>query len=370
VAARGPEVLIGGAPWRAAAERAQEQVLPAGTVTVTCSAPVGGGGLGRHLEELLGAFARRGQSPACICEGQPGSEPPRSGPVRRALRPLGRISPAWRLRRVSIAFDEDAARRLPPAEHLIGFNGTSLAQFRRARAGGAGSLGLVSATAHARRLRERHRAARSRYPIERSWATGVVRRNLREYALADRIYVSSDYVRESFLEHGVEERALATFPLTPAPRFDPSERSAADAFEVVYVGGFTVDKGVPLLIDAVRRLPHTDLRLRLVGGWKTPGMRRFVSEAMAADARIEVLVGDPLPHLRSASLYVHPAYCDGFAYAPAEAMACGVPVLVSADTGMKELISPGENGLVLPTGDLEALSDAIDAAYRGEILSS
>jgi glycosyltransferase involved in cell wall biosynthesis len=136
------------------------------------------------------------------------------------------------------------------------------------------------------------------------------------------------------------------------------------------VGGFTVDKGVPLLIDAVRRLPHADLRLRLVGGWKTPGMRRFVSEATAADARIEVLVGDPLPHLRSASLYVHPAYCDGFGYAPAEAMACGVPVLVSADTGMKELVSPGENGLVFPTGDLEALSEAIDAAYRGEILSS
>jgi hypothetical protein len=44
-------------------------------------------------------------------------------------------------------------------------------------------------------------------------------------------------------------------------------------------------------------------------------------------------------------------------------------VIVSADTGMKDLIDPGANGLILPTGDLTALLEAIEAAYRGEILS-
>jgi hypothetical protein len=39
-------------------------------------------------------------------------------------------------------------------------------------------------------------------------------------------------------------------------------------------------------------------------------------------------------------------------------------VLVSEDTGMKDLIDRGRNGLVLPTGDLNALTEAIDAAYR------
>jgi glycosyltransferase involved in cell wall biosynthesis len=65
---------------------------------------------------------------------------------------------------------------------------------------------------------------------------------------------------------------------------------------------------------------------------------------------------------------VHPSYEDGFAYAPAEALACGVPVLVTEDTGMKELLEDQRAGLVLPTGDLAALREAIDAAYRGEIL--
>ncbi len=67
---------------------------------------------------------------------------------------------------------------------------------------------------------------------------------------------------------------------------------------------------------------------------------------------------------------MHPAYEDGFAYAPAEALAAGVPVLVSEDTGMKDLIERGRDGEVLPTGDLDALTEAIDAAYRGELLAA
>jgi glycosyltransferase involved in cell wall biosynthesis len=79
--------------------------------------------------------------------------------------------------------------------------------------------------------------------------------------------------------------------------------------------------------------------------------------------------GDPFSALRTAALYVHPTYNDGFAYAPAEALACGVPVIVSEDTGMKDLIEPGRTGLVLPTGDVGALTQAIEAAYRGELFN-
>ena len=38
------------------------------------------------------------------------------------------------------------------------------------------------------------------------------------------------------------------------------------------------------------------------------------------------------------------------------------------NTGMKDMIDPGRTGLVLPTGDLSALTEAIEAAYRGEVL--
>jgi glycosyltransferase involved in cell wall biosynthesis len=286
-----------------------------------------------------------------------------------ALTPLMRFSPAWRMWAGSVRFDAAAARRLPAAEHLIAFNGTALGQFRAARRAGFDSVGLMSANSHIRRVIRQHERAYRQYPLERPWATRLVARNLAEYGQADRIHVASRYVWESFMQEGFSEEVLSMFPLTPDPRFRPgSAAGGSSTFDVVYCGSLLVHKGVPLLLDAVRRLPYPDLRLVLVGGWKTRSMRRFIERACAEDPRIAVSPGDPLAHLQAARLCVHPAYEDGFAYAPAEALACGVPVIVSEDTGMKELLDAPGSGMVVPTGDLDALTEAIAAAYRGEIL--
>jgi glycosyltransferase involved in cell wall biosynthesis len=369
------EDAVGGAGWRAEVELAQEQALPSGRIVVTSSAPFGVGGLGRHLEEIVAALQRRDDQPACICQSSLASQSP-FAPGRSyvaglvtALAPLTRFSPAWRVWRLSLAFDSEAARRLPAADHLIAFNGTSLAQLRGARRKGFDSVALMSANPHLRRVIRQHDRAYRQHPVERPWSTRLLGRNLREYECADRIYVASHYSWESFLEEGFSEERLSLFPLTPHPRFHPvDERTAADTFDIVYVGSLAVHKGVPLLMEAFGRLAHQDMRLVLIGGWKTRAMRRFIEQARRRDRRITVAPGDPLPALRRARLLVHPAYEDGFAYAPAEALACGVPVLVSEDTGMKELIDPGVTGLILPTGDAGALADAMEAAYRGEVL--
>ncbi len=364
------------AAWRAERERAQELALPGGRVVVSCSAPLGSGGLGRHLREIVGALERRGAQPTCIC----GSDAPVRGGLGlrasvaaglgSALAPAARLSPPWHTWMDNVAFDLRAASRAPAAEHLIAFNGQALAQLRYARRERLGSARLMSANSHLCRVVRMHREALARHPLERSWATRLLGRNLAEYDRADRIYVASTHALESFVEEGVPREKLSLFPLTPDPRFAPEQRTrTGGSFDVVYVGSLSVVKGVPLLIDAVRRLAHPDLRLVLVGGWGTRGMRRFVQDACASDARIRICRGDPLPHLRGAAVCVHPSWEDGFGYAPVEALCCGVPTIVSENTGMKELIAPGRNGMVLPTGDLGALAEAIDGAYRGELLS-
>jgi glycosyltransferase involved in cell wall biosynthesis len=376
-----------GKRWRAAAAEDQRAALPRGEVVVSCSAPLDSGGLGRHLGELARALeSANGLAPICI-DGERGV--PSSAPKAVSTPGGGLHAPAWEGALAALAlpiapgirtwahmraFDKQTARALPRAEHLIAFNGQALAQLRAAR-GGYETTAMVSANSHMQQVLERHELARRRYPLEGSWAAHMLGRNLAEYEQAERIYFASDYIRDSFLQRGVPAERLARFPLTPAPRFRPAEArgverpASGSSFEIVYVGSLAVHKGVPLLIDAFRRLGQSELKLRLVGGWGSRGMRRFVQAACAADSRIIVSPGDPLAYLRGASLCVHAAYEDGFGYAPAEALATGVPVLVSEDTGMKELIGSPREGLVLPTGDADALSDAIEAAYRGEILA-
>ncbi len=364
--------------WRAECERLQERVLPSGRVVVCCSAPLGVGGLGRHLKEVLDALRRRQDGTLCICGSaeQPQLEPRRRGqalpdPASLLARGPLPLSPGLGARASMVEFDAYAARRLPSADHLIAFNGQALFQFRVARRERYESLSLLSANSHIRQVARRHAEAHRRYPIEGSWTRHLLRRNVAEYARADRIFVGSEYTRRSFVDEGFDDASLSRFHFTPDPRYRQlGSPSPSGTFNVVYVGSLTVAKGVPLLIDAFRRLPHADMRLVLVGGWATRGMRRFIERALAEDARISCGPADPLAHLQAARLYVHPSYEDGFAYAPAEALACGVPVLVSEDTGMKELIASPRAGRVLPTGDLEALSEAIEAAYRGELFDA
>jgi glycosyltransferase involved in cell wall biosynthesis len=373
------------AHWRAEREAAQERAVPGGRVALSCSAPFAGGGLGRHLQELYGALERAGAETALICGP--------SSPVRGVAPPPGRIeisrgrvaalvdraaalSPALSTWKSGADFDAGASGRLGSAEHLLAFNGQALAQLRAARAPGSGigTASLVSATSHMAHVARRHEEAYARYPLERPWGPRVLGRNLAEYSLADAILCSTEHIRSSFAREGVPEDRLLTFPLTPDPRYAPGAAgpapsdSSSATFDVVYVGSLSVGKGVPLLVDAVRALAAPELRLVLLGGWASRGMRRFLQAACASDSRIAVRLGDPLEELRGAQLLVHPSYDDGFGYAPAEALAAGVPVIVTEDTGMKELVTPGR-GVVVPTGDGDALAGALEAAYRGEILS-
>ena len=359
--------------WRERSLQEQVRALDRERALVSCPAPLDAGGLGRHLREILDAHERAGLSNAYLCTSSERLPPLRArGRLRSAaVTPLARFSRAWRMWSLSVDFDERTARAVPPdAGEVIAFNGAAAAQFGAARARASDArLTLVSANSHYEAVIERHELAHRQYPVERPWATHLRKRNLREYALADRIFYSSSYIRDSFLAQGVAAQKLVAFPLTPHPRYVPRDEPARDTFEIVYVGSLTVHKGVPLLLDALGRLPHDDIRLVLVGGWGTRGMRRHVERALAADRRVSVAPGDPRVRFAGAHLCVHPAYEDGFGYAPAEALASGVPVIVSADTGMKELIDEGRDGVVVPTGNRDALSEAIEAAYEGRLLN-
>src|SRR5205823_13788718 len=109
-------------------------------------------------------------------------------------------------------------------------------------------LELVAANSHVDNVMRRHAAAYARWPIEKSWLNDAQRKKmLHEYELADAIHVTSEYTRQSMLAAGIPDSKLIFFPLTPHPRYVPrSGTREPRGFRVVYVGGVTVQKGIPL----------------------------------------------------------------------------------------------------------------------------
>ena len=344
--------------------------------TIACNAPYGQGGLGRHLAQVVEEMRAEGVLKAYYAHAlKPSDEAHGEVVINTYYRLLRRYSPlrfshGWRKYLAADLFDRAVARRLTaPLEAHLGFGGRALHSFRKARALGARHCALIAANSHVNNVVRRHAEAVRKYGLEPSWLNEAQRRKtLKEYEEADVIHVTSEYTRQSFLAEGVPGQKLHKSPLKVHPRFQPPAQSQRDdVFRVVYVGRVAVTRGIPVLLEAFARLPVHEAELTLVGDTASRSMRRHLARITAQDVRIRLCPGDPLPHLWRADVCVHPTYEDGFAYAPMEALACGVPVIVTGDTGMKEYVEEGVNGYVIPTGNVAALVERLEHLRRHPI---
>jgi len=90
-----------------------------------------------------------------------------------------------------------------------------------------------------------------------------------------------------------------------------------------------------------------------------------VKPVLAANSDLPVEWSPSLPHpqlaerLRGADIFVLPSLEDGFARTVTEALACGLPVISTPNTGASDLIQSGVNGEVVPIRDPQAIADAV-----------
>ena len=344
--------------------------------TVSCAAPYGGGGLGQHLAYLVEAARSANRLERyyanIIREGDAaGRAINREGFSRLMRYTPARFSPGWQAYLHGDLFDRAVATLLNNAATknqitegaaFVGFAGQAEHSLQQAKRTGYGRLEVVAANSHVEHVARQHALARRAHGLEATWVNAAYVRKCRtEYALADAILVNSDMTGQTFVAAGIPEAKIQRVQFETASRFQPPVSKPDDGvFRVAYVGSLTITKGIPLLLEAFSRLGDRRAELTLVGGWATRGMRACLQGWMARDARIQIVSGDPLPTLQRADVYVHPSYEDGWAYAPMEALACGVPVIVTADTGMKERVQEGVNGYVVPTGDWRAILERLE----------
>lgn len=336
---------------------------------IVCTSGYGRFGIGLHFAQMVEESRAAGDLYGYMATRiKPGDEsralllPPPA--IRRLPRyvPL-RISPATWYNVLSSRFEKRIAGLMPLGpDTLMTFAGRSELPARKSRELGYQQVELISANSHISNVEEKHRLAGKVSGIADSWVNGSTADKIRrEYDLADKIYVHSDYVRRSFIDRGVDPEKLVRTRLVPNPRFvPPAGRTDDGVFRVVYVGRIDSSKGISLLINAFKKMKRNKAELRLVGGWTSRAMKEYLIEEIRDDPRITVKPGDPLPVLHKADVLVHASFEDGFAYAPLEALCCGVPVIVTEDTGMKEHVIQGENGYIVPTGHVDPIVDYLD----------
>ncbi len=181
-----------------------------------------------------------------------------------------------------------------------------------------------------------------------------------EIALADHILTVSELARTTYLEAGVPGEKVKALPLgADLELFSPgTERRDGDDLVFLFSGASIHRKGFDLLLQAFDRVrsDFPGVRLRLVG---PRGDEAHLLDRRGTDG-IDVLGAIPQPELaaelRRADLLVLPSRNDSYGMVVAEALASGVPALVSEMVGAKELITPGKTGWIVPVEDAAALA--------------
>ena len=259
-------------------------------------------------------------------------------------------------------FDAVVARRLPRSVRLVhAFEGSALRTLRRARA--AGAVAVLDAPSAHEAFHAAERACGLR-PFDTR--TERIRAERDE---ADWVLVGSAWAAERIAEAGADPERLLVLPYGADPaRFAPPAggRAGRSALRVVFAGEVGPRKGAPELLAAWRALAPTDAELVLAGAIH-PALRDAVAAAGPSVRALGVVPGAELPALfAAADVFVLPSHAEGFARSALDAMAAGLPVVLTPETG--EAARDGTEGLLVPAGDADALAAALSRLLGCEAL--
>jgi glycosyltransferase involved in cell wall biosynthesis len=255
--------------------------------------------------------------------------------------------------------DVYASRRIPDGVDIVaGWSSQCRRTLRAANQRDLVSI-VVRGSAHILEqvdiLREEH--ARLGVPFHQD--PRVVDRELEEYAEARFVQTISSFAKRTFVARGIaEERVLMQSLGVNLARFRPVPRTD-DVFRIVYVGACSIRKGTHVLLDAFEQFGRRDAELWLIGH-VAPEMADVVARAPSNVKRFGHVPEDQLyKRYSQGSVFVLPSLEDGFGQVAAQAMACGLPLVCTTNTGGEDLIGPTrDSGIVVPIRDARALADA------------
>jgi starch synthase len=279
-------------------------------------------------------------------------------------RPLAEPLLRWRNER----FDAYVARRLArerPAV-VLGYDTSALRVFQQARRLGIRcvldqTIGhLRTAAALYREEAELHPDfADSLPPAPPDW---LIERCRHEALQADCVLAPSEYVRNTLTAIGVADERIVLLPYgADTTRFSPALPRAGGPFRLLFVGQLSQRKGLKYLLEAFVRLRLPDAELILVGPvmGSGSGLRRYREF-------FRHVPPTPQPELSQwyaqADVFVYPSLHEGSALVIYEALASGLPVITTPNSG--SVVRDGLEGFLVPIRDVQALAERILFLYE------
>ena len=188
-------------------------------------------------------------------------------------------------------------------------------------------------------------------------------RRRREWAMADVVIANSTFTRDSYAAAGLDASKVHVVPLGAPPVhqecIDGGSREH-DLLRVLWAGTFSVRKGAHYLLSAWRLIASENAATLDVYG------RVSLPERLLQDRPASIRICSTIPRAelsvkyQIADVLVFPTLCDGFGMVITEAFAHALPVITTERAGAADLVRHRENGLIIASGDAQALAEALE----------
>jgi len=257
------------------------------------------------------------------------------------------------------------------ADIFIGFAGVSLEALKIAKLKGMITI-LERGSSHRvyqqNILREEYELSNISTKMDFSLDEEVFQRELLEYELADYISIPSSFVKRTFLEQGFDESKLVVNPYGVNLQEFRQIPKEDDVFRIIYAGGLTLRKGFHYLLQAFYELDLPNCEL-----WHLGSVNAEIKQFLEKYKHKNLILQGHQPQRElykfysQGSIFVMPSIEEGFAMVQFQAMACGLPLICTTNTGGEDLISKdGEEGFVIPIRDVEAIKEKILFMYNNQ----
>jgi glycosyltransferase involved in cell wall biosynthesis len=182
-----------------------------------------------------------------------------------------------------------------------------------------------------------------------------------ERSLADKILTGSSFAKRTLVEAGSSPDRVAVIPFgvdtelfrPPADRVPQFEQ-----YRVLFVGRIGQAKGISYLLQAYRNLSGPGTRLTLVGNFVGPP--KVFAPYRSGIHHIAHVPRPLLPGIYAdADVLVFPTLFEGMGMVVLEAMACGLPVIVTP-RGPDQVVRDGKDGFIVPIRDTDALTQRME----------
>jgi glycosyltransferase involved in cell wall biosynthesis len=167
------------------------------------------------------------------------------------------------------------------------------------------------------------------------------------------------------IQYGADEHKIVVLPFgVDAHRFQPPpEQPASVTFRVLFVGQVVQRKGVDTLLEAFRQAAQPGAELTIVGG-----IVEAWGQRIAQRHRTTATWRSALPHrevsaaFQQADVFAFPSLAEGSALVTYEAMASGLPLIVTREAG--SVVRDGLDGIVVRRNSIDDVKAALTTLYH------